>query len=183
MGSGAGGYVAFIGRMNADKGVHTAARIARGAHVPLLIAAKMREPAERAYFETAVVPLLGDGVEYIGELGGADKADLLANAQCLLNPIAWPEPFGMVMVEALGCGTPVLATPYGSVPEIVTDGVTGFVRTSRADLARALRQVRKLDRARCRQDALERFSTARMVAGHVELFEAIARNRCPALVT
>ena len=111
--------------------------------MPLRIAAKLREPAEQAYFDRAVEPLLGDGVEYVGEVGGAEKLDLLAGAMCLLNPIAWPEPFGMVMIEALACGTPVVATPCGSVPELVTDGVTGFVRADDAGLAAALRQRRR----------------------------------------
>jgi glycosyltransferase involved in cell wall biosynthesis len=177
VGDGAGGYALFLGRMSPDKGAHVAARIAREAGMPLRIAAKMREPAERAYFDAQVAPLLGGDVEYVGEVGGREKLELLADATCLLNPLAWPEPFGMVMIEALACGTPVVATPCGSVPEIVCEGITGFVRASEADLVAALGRVDELDRAWCRKDAETRFSTQRMVADHVALYrQAVAAH-------
>lgn len=179
-GTGDGGYALFLGRMSPDKGVHTAARIARKAGMPLKIAAKLREPAEQAYFEAAVEPLLGDGVEFVGEVGGATKLELLARARCLLNPLAWPEPFGMVMIEALACGTPVLATPCGAVPEIVDDGVTGFVRNTEAELAEALLEVDALERRLCRDVTTERFSTQRMAADHIQLYRRlVAGNRPP----
>lgn len=178
LGDGAGSYAVFLGRMSPDKGVHVAARVARAAGVPLKIAAKMQEPPERAYFDEMVAPLLGGDIEYVGEVGGRDKLDLLAGATCLLNPLAWPEPFGMVMIEALACGTPVVATPCGSVPEIVTDGVTGFVGATEAAMVEAVRRAGGLDRSACRKDAVERFSTERMVADHVALYERLAtRNR------
>lgn len=176
VGDGSGGYALFLGRMSPDKGVHIAARIARAAGVPLKIAAKMREPAERAYFQANVEPLLGGEVEYVGEVGGQDKLELLAAAACLFNPIAWPEPFGMVMIEALACGTPVIATPCGSVPEIVCEGVTGFVRGSESELAEALQRVGELDRTWCRKDAETRFSTQRMVADHVALYSQVVED-------
>jgi glycosyltransferase involved in cell wall biosynthesis len=176
-GTGNGGYALFLGGMSPDKGVHAAAQVAMAAGVPLRIAAKMREPAEHAYFGEHIAPLLGDGVEYVGEVGGADKLELLAGASCLLNPIAWPEPFGMVMIEALACGTPVVATPHGSVRELISDGVTGYVRHDEAGLVDALRQVGGLDRARCRKEAAARFSTERMVADHVRLYEEAAGSR------
>ncbi|HEV8296359.1 MAG TPA: glycosyltransferase family 4 protein [Acidimicrobiales bacterium] len=177
LGTGDGGYALFLGRMSPDKGVHVAARVARAAGVPLRIAAKMHEPAEHAYFEQAVVPLLGRGVEYIGEVGGRDKLELLADAACLLNPLAWPEPFGMVMIEALACGTPVVATPHGSVPEVVIDAVTGFVREGEAALTQVLTRVDAVDRGVCRKDAAERFSTERMVGDHVALYERVVKGR------
>jgi glycosyltransferase involved in cell wall biosynthesis len=170
VGDGSGGYALFLGRMNPEKGVHIAARLAREAGVPLRIAAKMREAPERAYFEAHVKPLLGDGVEYVGEVAWQQKLELLAGASCLFNPIAWPEPFGMVMIESLASGTPVIATRCGSVPEIVTDGVTGFVCTTERELIEALLRVDELDRAWCRKDAETRFSTERMVADHVALY-------------
>jgi glycosyltransferase involved in cell wall biosynthesis len=179
IGDGTGGYCVFLGRMSPDKGVDIAARVARTAGVQLRIAAKMREPAEKAYFDRCVAPLLGDGVEYVGEVGRADKLDLLGGATCLLNTLAWPEPFGMVMIEALACGTPVVGTPCGSVPELIVDGVTGFVRDSEAELADALRHVGELDRVQCRKDAAERFSTPRMVDEHVELYQRAAARRRP----
>ncbi len=172
-GAGEGGYALFLGRMSPDKGVHVAARVAQRAGMPLRIAAKMREPAERAYFEQAVAPLLGGSVEYVGEVGGAAKHELLAGAACLLNPIAWPEPFGMVMIEALAAGTPVVATPCGAAPEIVEDGVTGFLASGEDALVDALRRAPGLDRAACRRSAKERFSVDRMVAGHVDLYRRV----------
>ncbi|HKA04692.1 MAG TPA: glycosyltransferase family 4 protein, partial [Acidimicrobiales bacterium] len=155
-GSGDGGYAAFVGRMCPEKGVHVAVRVARNAGVALRVAAKMREPAEIAYFERQVEPMLGDGVEYLGEVGGCDKRDLLAGATCLLNPLAWAEPFGMVMIEALASGTPVVATPCGAAPELVTHGVTGLLCSEEGELIDALHRVDRLDRSRCRKEAADR---------------------------
>jgi glycosyltransferase involved in cell wall biosynthesis len=165
--------------MSPHKGVHVAAAVARAAGMPLRIAAKMREPAERDYFDRAVAPLLGNGIEYLGEVNCTDKRDLLAHAICLLNPIIWPEPFGMVMIEAFACGTPVIATHHGSAPELVTDGITGFVCSTEAGLVGALGRVHDLDRATCRDDAARRFSTRRMVADHVALYEAVIADHQP----
>jgi glycosyltransferase involved in cell wall biosynthesis len=176
-GPGTGGYAAFLGRMCPDKGVDVAARIARAGGFPLKIAAKLAEPAEREYFRTAVRPLLGDDVEYVGELGGAAKYEFLGQASCLLNPLRWDEPFGMVMIEALACGTPVVATPGGSVPEIVRDGTTGFVRDCDAELASAVGRVGELDRAACTRAARTWFSKDRMVRDHLDLFRAILADR------
>jgi glycosyltransferase involved in cell wall biosynthesis len=170
-GDGNGGYAVFLGRMSPQKGVHVAIDVARRAGVPLRIAAKMREAAELDYFQRHVAPRLGSGIEYVGEVGGRDKIDLLAKAACLINPIAWPEPFGMVMIEALATGTPVVATPCGSVPEIVTDNNTGFIRTTPQELATAVSQVASLDRAAARRLVAERFSTELMVSRHVRLYQ------------
>ena len=172
-GQGDGGYAVFLGRMCREKGVDAAIRVARRAGVPLRIAAKMSEAAEQLYFDQHVRPLLGDDIEYIGEVGGSDKTALLGGATCLLNPIAWPEPFGMVMVEALACGTPVVATPMGSVPEIVEHGRTGFVCSNEAALAAAVRSAAGLDRHACRAAAETRFSAERMVADHVALYRSL----------
>jgi glycosyltransferase involved in cell wall biosynthesis len=172
-GAGDGGFALFLGRMNPDKGVHTAVEVARRASTPLVIAAKMREPAEREYFEAFVRPLLGEGAAYAGEVDTETKRKLLAEARCLLNPIAWPEPFGMVVVESLAAGTPVVATPLGAIPELVDDGVTGFLRTSLDDLAAAVDEAGTLDRAACRRAAETRFSHRRMAADHVALYERL----------
>jgi glycosyltransferase involved in cell wall biosynthesis len=177
VGAGTGGYAAFLGRMCEEKGVETAIRVARRAGVPLRIAAKMSEASEQLYFDRRVRPLLGGNVEYVGELGGSDKQALLGAAMCLLNPIAWPEPFGMVMVEALACGTPVVATPEGAVPEIVQQGITGFVASEEAALVEGVRAVAGLDRARCRAAAIERFSVARMVDAHLDLYQSLTPER------
>ena len=177
-GPGDGGYALFLGRMCADKGVREAILTARAAEVPLKIAAKMREPDELEYFEQQVRPLLGDDAEYLGEVTGPEKVELLRRATCLLNPITWPEPFGMVMIESLACGTPVVATPLGSVRELIDDGVTGIVRPRGRLLVNAVRQVGKLSRAACRAAAVERFSVERMVADHLAVYERVI-NEAP----
>jgi len=177
VGAGGGGYALFLGRMHPGKAPHVAIRIAREAGMPLQIAAKMQEPAEKAYFDAMVRPLLGGDVTYLGEVGSAAKLELLGRAECLLNPIAWPEPFGMVMLEALACGTPVLATPAGSAPEIVEDGVVGYLRSGEPGLVEALKRVGELDRAACRRRAEDHFSVEKMVAAHVALYRrAVARR-------
>lgn len=176
-GDGSGGYVLFLGRMSPDKGVHRAISVARAAGLPLLIGAKMREPTEREYFEEKVRPLLGDGVEYLGEVGTARRLELLQGARALLNPIQWPEPFGLVMIEALACGTPVIAQSIGSAPEIVTHGRTGFLCHDEDAMATALHDVGALDRAACRADAVAKFSTERMVRDHVDLYRAVVGGR------
>jgi glycosyltransferase involved in cell wall biosynthesis len=124
-------------------------------------------------FTEHVAPLLGVGVDDVGEVGRADKVDLLANATSLLNPIGWGKPFGMVMVEALACGTPVVANALRLGAELITDGVTGFVRADLDDPATALRDVGSLDRSRCPQRGSQRFATEGMVAEHVSLYERV----------
>ena len=176
LGSGAGGYALFLGRMSPDKGVREAVDVARAAGVRIVIASKLQEPAEHEYFDAQVAPSLGPGVEFVGEVGGEDKLDLLAEAACLLNPLRWAEPFGMVMVEALACGTPVVAAHAGSVPEIVEDGVTGFVRDEPDELVDALGRVHELDRPTCRRAVEDRFTSDRMVADYRSLFRRVSKQ-------
>jgi len=176
-GAGGGGYALFLGRMHPDKGVHIAARVARMAEVPLLIAAKKQEPHEVEYFDAQVRPLLTSEVRYVGEVSNDDKAELLGDAMCLLNPIQWSEPFGMVMIEAMATGTPVVATPFGSVPEIVTDARTGYLRTDERDLARAVLASTSLDREQCRAEVQARFSAERMAADHLDLYQRLMLRR------
>jgi glycosyltransferase involved in cell wall biosynthesis len=171
IGAGRGGYAVFLGRMHPDKGVDTACRVAHAAGMPLRIAAKMREPAELEWFVNTVKPLLNGDIEYVGELAPADKLALLADATCLINPLSWSEPFGMVMIEALACGTPVVVTPRGAATEIVDDGVTGFVRETTAGLTVGVRNVSSLDRGACRDAVARRFSSERLVADHVACYE------------
>lgn len=182
IGDGDGGYVLFLGRMNADKGAHRAILAARAAGRRIVLAAKMWEPAELRYFAEQVEPLLGPDATYVGSVGGPAKLELLGGAEALLNPIRWPEPFGLVMVEALACGTPVLAFAEGSAPEIVEHGRTGFLCADEADMAARLDHVASLDRASCRASASTWFSTERMVADHVALYRRIvAGHRAAAL--
>ncbi|MDP9420221.1 MAG: glycosyltransferase family 4 protein [Actinomycetota bacterium] len=173
IGDGNGDYFLFLGRMAPDKGARRAARIARQAGVRLLIAAKMREPLELEYFDHQVRPLLGKDIEFVGEVGGDEKLALLAGAKGLLNPIRWVEPFGLVMIEALACGTPVLTYRQGAAPEIVDHEVTGFLCDVHDEMAEAIHRVDELDRRACRTAVEERFSTDRMVADHLDLFESL----------
>ena len=175
-GDGNGGYALFLGRITGAKGVHTAAQVALAAGLPLIIAGKCSEPAEIAYFKERVEPLLGHGVDFVGEVEQKTKLELLSEASCLLNPIAWPEPFGMVMLEALACGTPVITTHNGATPELVEDGVTGFLADDHLGLVAALARAAELDRKRCRAMAGERFSLEAMVARHVAVYEAVVQD-------
>jgi glycosyltransferase involved in cell wall biosynthesis len=179
-GAGDGDYVAVLGRMVANKGVHRAIAVARAAGMRLKIAAKMREPNEHAYFEEFVEPHLGDDVIYLGEVDADAKRELLASATALLNPISWREPFGMAMLESLACGTPVVGCPQGAAPEIVEHGLTGFLGDSDAELITGLLSLDQIDRAACRNHVRERFSVQRMVDGYVEVFERRLRGRAAA---
>jgi glycosyltransferase involved in cell wall biosynthesis len=170
-GRGDGGYFLYLGRMAPEKGAHRAVEAAWKAGVPLLLAAKMREPWEFEYFETYVKPYLNDDLRYLGEVPHGEKVRLLAGARALLNPIRWAEPFGLVMVEALACGTPVLSFPEGAAPEIVEDGKTGFLCHDLDEMATRIGQVDQLDRAACRAAVEDYFCTSRMVAEHLDLFE------------
>jgi glycosyltransferase involved in cell wall biosynthesis len=177
VGQGNGGYASFLGRMSPDKGAREAILVAQDAGVPLRIAAKLREPAEEEYFESQVKPLLSSEIEYVGELGHDDKIELVGGSFALLNPIQWPEPFGLVMIEALAAGTPVVATPEGSAPEIIDDGVTGYLRSEHEGLVKALVEAPSLDRGQCRSVAEQRFATARMVEDHVRLYQRLIDDR------
>ncbi|MDA8293530.1 MAG: glycosyltransferase family 4 protein [Actinomycetota bacterium] len=174
-GDGDGPFALFLGRMSPDKGAHRAIAVARAAGWRLLLAAKLREPAEHRYFDEHVGPLLGTDAVYLGEVSHERKLELLAGAAALLFPIRWNEPFGMVMVEAMACGTPVLAFPEGAAPEVVRDGSTGFLCGDEAAMADALTRVGDLDRTACRAAVEGYFSMERMVAEHVELYTDLAR--------
>ncbi len=178
-GAGQGGYACFVGRMCPDKGVVEAIAIARRAGIPLHIAAKMREPEELRYFRDVVEPLLGPDEEFIGELGDAEKYALMGDAVAFLNPIQWAEPFGLVMIEAMATGTPVVGTPIGSAPEIVQHGTTGFLAPV-DELPALLQRAAGLSRAACRAAVQARFTSERMVADHLELFDAILEGQLPA---
>ncbi|MET9630463.1 glycosyltransferase family 4 protein [Lentzea sp. NPDC006480] len=167
-------FVLFLGRATPEKGIPAAIMAARAAGLRLLIAAKCREPAELAYFREAVEPMLGNGVEWLGEVDRARKLSLLAAARCLLFPIRWAEPFGIVMAEALACGTPVVALRRGSVPEVIVHGETGFVCDTPAELISGLLRVDSLSPLRCRSDARNRFDVDLMASRYESLYRSVA---------
>jgi glycosyltransferase involved in cell wall biosynthesis len=172
-GNGEGGYLAFLGRISPEKRLDSAIRVARRVGVPLRVAAKV-DNADVRYFETEIQPLLREPeVEFIGELGESDKQRFLGDARALLFPIDWPEPFGLVMIEALACGTPVIARRRGSVPEVIAHGVTGFVCDDEDAMAEAVRRLDTVDRGTCRRAFEARFTAARMTRDYVRLYEAL----------
>jgi glycosyltransferase involved in cell wall biosynthesis len=185
-----GNYLAFLGRISADKGLDTAIHVARRAGIPLKIGARMPLPfrddpnvrADWEYWHEVIEPLLGSDVEVIGEVRGAERNAFLRDAAALLFPIRWPEPFGLVMVEALACGTPVLALRRGSASEVVHDGVTGFVRDTADGLVQAVGMLGSIDRGACRADAEQRFSPSAMADAYEGVYERLMRARSEPIV-
>ena len=169
-----GDYLVFLGRMSPDKGAHRALAVALETGLPLKIAAKCREPAEIRYFDEFVRPHLGGSIEYVGEVGHADKVELLMGARALLFPIDWEEPFGLVVIEAMACGTPVISTRRGAVPEIVEHGRTGILVDNYREMEdpAILEQADTLDPVELRREIEERFSPEHMVADHIAAYEA-----------
>jgi glycosyltransferase involved in cell wall biosynthesis len=167
-----GDYLLFLGRMSPDKGAHRAVAIALESGLPLKIAGKNAEPAEREYFDSLVRPHLGSTIEYVGEVSHGEKVELLQHARATLFPIEWEEPFGLVMIESMACGTPVVATRYGAVPEVLEHGRTGVIVDDWRHTSEALEQADALDSAVLREEVVERFSPERMVADYVAAYEA-----------
>jgi glycosyltransferase involved in cell wall biosynthesis len=169
--------LAALGRISPEKGIDCAIRIARRAGLPIKIAAKI-DRVDAAYYEEAIRPLLGPETEHIGEIGDADKSDFLGGALALLAPLNWPEPFGLVLIEAMACGTPVIAFNRGAVPEVVEDGVTGYIVEDEAGALRALGRLAQLSRAHIRRRFEERFTARRMANDYISVYgELIAAAR------
>jgi glycosyltransferase involved in cell wall biosynthesis len=165
-----GGYLAFVGRISIEKRVDRAIEIAVRAGIPLRIAAKV-DPSDAAYFHANIEPLLDHPlVEYVGEITDAEKNDFIGNAKALLFPIEWPEPFGLAMIEALACGTPVIAWPHGSVREILRDGISGRIVSDVASAVRAVEAIDEIDRRRCRAEFEARFTAERMALDYVRIY-------------
>ena len=165
-----GKYLAFLGRISPEKRVDRAIEIARRVGMPIRIAAKI-DAVDREYFDLEIRKLLEDPlVEYIGEIGEFEKSDFLGNAYALLFPIDWPEPFGLAMIEAMACGTPVVAYRMGSVPEILDEGVTGYLVDNLDDAVKAVHRIRSIDRRACREVFEERFSVRRMCMDYLEVY-------------
>jgi glycosyltransferase involved in cell wall biosynthesis len=184
-GDGRGGYLAFLGRITPDKGLHTAVAVARRVGMKLLVGARLPlanadddfTKQDRRYYEEVVRPLFHDPcVEFLGELDHAGKCRLLAAAAALLFPIEWPEPFGLVMAEAMACGTPVIATRWGSVPEVVAHGETGYICDSFDELVWAVYRAREIDRRACRHRVERHFSVRAMADGYERVYAALVGN-------
>ena len=173
-----GSYLAFLGRVSPEKGLDTAVEIARRAGLPLRVAARIY-PEERPYYEKVIEPLFraSPWVEFVGEVGGASKDAFLGDARALLFPIDWAEPFGLVMIESMACGTPVVAFRRGSVPEVVTNGVTGFVVDDVPGAVEAVRAASALDRRTCRRAFVQRFGVARMVSDYLAVYRGLADGK------
>jgi glycosyltransferase involved in cell wall biosynthesis len=170
-------YFAFVGRISPEKRADRAIEIAKACGVPLRIAAKV-DAADRAYYESTIKPLLDHPlVSYEGEIDDAQKDELIGNARALLMPIDWPEPFGLVMIEAMACGTPVIAYGQGSVPEIIDDGVTGFVVHDQQQAIAAARNIGQIDRRRCRQVFERRFCARVMATRYLEVYQELVEER------
>jgi glycosyltransferase involved in cell wall biosynthesis len=175
-----GSYLAFLGRISREKRLDRAIEIAKACGIPLRIAAKV-DPSDVAYFENEIAPLLNDPlVEYIGEITDAEKSAFLGRAQALLFPIDWPEPFGLVMIESLACGTPVVAFRGGSVDEVIEHGVTGFVVDDLTQAIDATKRTHTLDRRACRHAFTRRFSAARMASSYVRLYRQLTSTAADA---
>jgi len=172
-----GSYLAFLGRLTAEKGPEAAIRIARAAGMPLRIAAKVPR-GERGYFKERLEPKVdGKQIQLTGEVNDETKHQFLAGAAALLFPIDWPEPFGLVMIEAMACGTPVIAFKTGSVPEVVDDGITGFVVSSEEEANQAIARLGELDRQRVRAHFEKRFTARRMAEEYLRHYEALSYRK------
>src|SRR3954447_21139178 len=171
-----GEYLAFLGRASPEKRVDRAIEIAKRVDMPLKVAAKV-DPADRRYFKREIEPLLNDPhIEWLGEISDKDKDEFLGNAYALLFPIDWPEPFGLVMIESMACGTPVIAYECGSVPEVMEDGVTGFIVRDLDHAVKAVHRIRDLSRSRCRETFDTRFTAERMASDYVDVYNGLINS-------
>lgn len=173
-------YLAFVGRVSPEKRLDRAIQMAQAVGIPLKVAAKVDQVDQR-YFDTTIAPLLeSPGVEFVGEIGEADKCDFLGGAAALLFPVDWPEPFGLVMIEAMACGTPVVAFRCGAVPEIVDPGVTGCIVNTLDEAVQAIGQAAAFDRRRIRQVFERRFTAERMARDYLGVYKRLGRTQAPA---
>src|SRR2546423_1625719 len=176
-GDGKGGYLAFLGRISREKRVDRAIEMAVANGIPLKIAAKI-DRGDRDYFESEVKHLLGQpGIEFVGEIGEHQKAEFLGNAYALLFPVDWPEPFGLVMIEAMACGTPTIAFRCGSVPEVIRSGVSGYIVDDMKEAIRAVPRIASLSRDACRRDFEKRFTSTRMAKDYIRIYEEVLAGR------
>jgi glycosyltransferase involved in cell wall biosynthesis len=172
-----GNYLAFLGRTSPEKGLDNAIKIALGANIPLRIAAKVAD-VDQKYFESVIKPYFDNPlITFIGEIGEDEKCEFLGNAMALLFPIQWPEPFGVVMIEAMACGTPVIAYGYGSVREIISPAKNGFIVNTIEEAIHAVRNIHDINRQACHESFLQRFTARRMAADYVSLYEKLIQSK------
>jgi glycosyltransferase involved in cell wall biosynthesis len=176
-----GDYLLFLGRMSPDKGAHRAIAVAMESGMPLKLAGKKQDPKERRYFEELVQPHLSEEIEYLGEVSHGEKVELLQNARATLFPIEWEEPFGLVMIESMACGTPVIATRRGAVPEVIEDRRSGIIVDDYREMPAALERGDALDPLECRRYVEERFAPRRMVEDYLAVYEAAAERAAAAV--
>ncbi len=171
-------YLLFVGRIDEEKGVHLAMDVAIRLNMPLIIAAKLDDqvPKIKKYFEKQILPRLKaypNLLSWIGEVNETQRNELMKNAMCLVHAVTWPEPFGLTLIEAMACGCPVVALNNGSIPEVVQNGKTGFVVENMDQMAEAIKQINKIDRAYCRKYSVHKFSARRMAQGYVAIYEKV----------
>jgi glycosyltransferase involved in cell wall biosynthesis len=171
-----GDFLLFLGRMSADKGAHRAIWVAKETGLPLKLAGKKQDLKEHRYFHELVEPHLNDEIEYLGEVTHGEKVELLQNARATLFPIEWEEPFGLVMIESMACGTPVIATRRGAVPEVIEDGVSGIIVDDYREMPAALERADALDPLELRRHAEDRYAPKRMVEDYLRVYEAVAER-------
>lgn len=178
--SKAKGYLAFLGRTSPEKGLDRAIEIAKAAGMPLKIGAKV-DKVDQEYFDTCIQPLLDDSsLEFVGEVGFPDKNNFLGEAAALLFPVSWPEPFGLVMIEAMACGTPVVAYPLGSVPEVMAEGISGYVVPDLDRAVAAVKKIDQIDRKKVRKHFEQHFTADRMAKDYVKIYERlVSRKKAP----
>ncbi len=180
LGPGGGGYLAFVGRLSPDKGVDATVELARRAGLTLRVAAKVLDPGERSVYDTVVAPAVAEGVvEFLGELGEADRDKLMGEALATVMLSRWPEPFGLVAIESMATGTPLIASRSGALPEIVGEGIDGFVVDDAVAGAAVVPQLANLDRARIRARTLDRFAAARMLDDYEQVYRQMVAHSDP----
>lgn len=173
------GYLLFVGRISREKGVHIAIEVAQALDLPLIIAAKLDDAflPDIQYFEEEIKPKLSDQIRWIGEVTEDERNKLMSKALCFLHPISWKEPFGLVLIEALACGCPVVALNRGSIPEIIKNGEVGFVAEDLEQMVAAVANIGRINRSVCRQYSLTNFNATRMVRGYERIYEQVLRIR------
>jgi glycosyltransferase involved in cell wall biosynthesis len=167
--------------MSADKGAHRAIWVAKETGLPLKLAGKKQDPKEERYFRELVEPHLVEGIEYLGEVSHGEKVELLQNASVTLFPIEWEEPFGLVMIESMACGTPVIATRHGAVPEVIEDGRNGIIVDDYRQMPEALERADSLDPLECRRYVEDRFGPQRMVEDYLGVYQAVVGRAAAAI--